>query len=163
MQFRAVQYYQAGLERMTQARKIYRDGTAFALAMYCGGLAVESLLRAFRWTEDPSFEGRHDLSELLKASKIFRFDDDYMQKRGKSESQINESRRTLKGAMNEVVALWHNNQRFASEASARVFLKQIGRYEGVKGDPLKKNASNLIEAAQKVIDRGIVLWTSEIK
>ncbi|MGH7192990.1 MAG: hypothetical protein ACREJM_05565 [Candidatus Saccharimonadales bacterium] len=54
------------MERMTQARRIYRDQAAYALAMYCGGLAVESMLRAFRWAEDPSFEGRHDLSELLK-------------------------------------------------------------------------------------------------
>jgi hypothetical protein len=51
MQFRAEQFYQASLERMKQARKIYQDGEAFALAMYCGGLAVESLLRAFHWTE----------------------------------------------------------------------------------------------------------------
>jgi hypothetical protein len=54
MQFRAEQYFQASLERMEQALRIYRDGKSFALAMYCGGLAVECLLRAFRWTEDTS-------------------------------------------------------------------------------------------------------------
>ena len=51
MQFRAEQYYRVSLERMRQARKIYDDASGYALAMYCGGLAVESLLRAFRWTE----------------------------------------------------------------------------------------------------------------
>ena len=57
MQFRAEQYYRASLERMKQAHKIYKDGEAFALAMYCGGLAVESLLRAFRWSKETGFEG----------------------------------------------------------------------------------------------------------
>ncbi len=62
--------------------------------------------------------------------------------------------------MNEVVILWHNNLRFASEASLTTFLKRIDRYQRVKGDPLKKNASDLLNAAQTVIDRGVVLWNS---
>ncbi len=81
MQFTAEQYYRVSLERMKQAHRLYQDGTAYSLTMYCGGLAVESLLRAFRWTTDTSFEGRHDLSELLKASRFFRIDDEYAKKR----------------------------------------------------------------------------------
>jgi hypothetical protein len=163
MQFRAEQYYRASLERMEQARRIYRDGAAFALAMYCGGLAVESLLRAFRWTEDATFEGRHDLSALLRASRLLRFDDDYMHRRGASEVAIRESRLQLRGAMNEVISLWHNNLRFASEASLKALLRQIGRLQGVRGDPLKKNALDLVEAAQTVVSRREVLWISEIE
>jgi len=70
MQFRAEEYYQAGLERMRQAITIHRSGKDYALAMYCAGLAVESMLRAFRWVENASFEGRHDLNDLLEASGI---------------------------------------------------------------------------------------------
>jgi hypothetical protein len=58
MDFKAEDYYRAGVERIQQARRIYSDGQNYALAMYCSGLAVECLLRAFRWTKDPSFEGR---------------------------------------------------------------------------------------------------------
>src|SRR5256885_6324777 len=126
MQFRAEQYYQVSLERMQQARRIYEDGAAFALAMYCGGLAVESLLRAFRWTEDTSFEGRHDLSDLLKASRLLRIDDEYMRRKGASEEAIQRSGVALRGAMNEVIILWHNNLRFACEASLKAFLKKLG-------------------------------------
>src|SRR5438128_10660045 len=115
MQFRAEQYYRASLERMTQARRIYQDGDAFSLAMYCGGLAVESLLRAFRWTEDTSFEGRHDLNDLLKASRLLSIDDEYMRRRGASEVAIYDSGEKLRLAANEVAILWHNNLRFASE------------------------------------------------
>lgn len=159
MQFRAEQYYQASLERMGQSHKIYREGAAFALAMYCGGLAVESLLRAFRWTEDTSFEGRHDLSELLKASRLLKIDDEFMRQKGESEDAIRQSGLKLRKAMNQVLMLCHNNLRFAAESSLKAFLHRLGRLQGLKGDPLKKNALDLLEAAQIVVDRGEVLWT----
>ena len=163
MQFRAEEYYQASLERMRQARRIHESGGGSALAMYCGGLAVECLLRAFRWTRDATFEGRHDIAELLRASGLLRIDDEYMRRRGASEEEIRESGLKLRGAMNEVVALWHNNLRFASEASLKAFFRRIGRLQGVKGDPLRKNAGDLLEAAQTVVNRGTVLWGSKRK
>lgn len=163
MQFRAEQYYQVALERMEQARTIYQEGSAYALAMYCGGLAVEALLRAFRWTEDTSFEGRHDLSDLLKASRFLRIDDEYLRSRGVGEKKIRDLWRNLTAAMNEVASLWHNNLRFASEGSLRAHLQKIGRLRGVKGDPLKKNALDLLNAAQTVINRGVTLWQSRRK
>jgi len=161
MQFTAEQYYKVALERMKQAHTLYRDGAAFSLTMYCGGLAVESLLRAFRWTEDTSFEGRHDLLDLLKAIRLLRVDDEYMRRKGASEDAINRSAATLRGALGDVVVLWHNNLRFASEASLKAFLNKLGRLQGVKGDPLKKNALDLLNAAQTIIDRGVKLWISK--
>src|SRR5437660_12786091 len=102
MQFRAEEYYQASLERMAQAHRVYQAGGAFSLAMYCGGLATESLLRAFRWAEDASFEGRHDLLYLLKASQLLKIDDEYMRRKGVSENAIHSSGVKLRGAMNDV-------------------------------------------------------------
>ena len=122
MQFSAEQCYRASVERMEQAWRIYRYGTAYALAMYCGGLAVECLLRAFRWTQDLSFEGRHDLSELLKSSRLLRFDEEYLRQRGASDQRILDFALEIKGSMNEVITLWHNNLRFASEERLKTFL-----------------------------------------
>jgi HEPN domain-containing protein len=163
MQFTAEQYYRVSLERMKQARELYQDGAAYSLTIYCGGLAVEALLRAFRWTKDASFEGRHDLSDLLRASRLLRIDDEYMRRRGALEEDIQRSGVTLRGAMNEVIILWHNNLRFACEASLKAFLNKIGRLQGVKGDPLKKNALDLLNSAQTVIDRGVTLWISKTR
>ena len=159
MQFRAEEYYQASLERMRQARKIYRDGAAYALAVYCGGLAVESLLRAFRWKRDASFEGRHDLSELLKASGLFKIDEDYKHRRGVSAAGGERAEMELRAAMQEVVMLWHNNLRFASEASLKAYLRRTGRLRRGKADAVKKNALDFLNAAQTVVDRGVALWT----
>ena len=163
MQFTADQYYRVSLERMKQSHRLYQDGESYSLSMYCGGLAVESLLRGFRWTEDTSFEGRHDLSDLLKASRLLQIDDEYMRRKGASESAIQDSGIALREAMNEVIILWHNNLRFASESSLKAFLHKSGRLRGVKRDPLKKNTLGLLSAAQTVINRGVVLWTSKIK
>ena len=163
MIFRAEQYYRVSLERMKQARNLYQDGDSFALAMYSSGLAVECLLRAFRWTEDTSFEGRHDLSALFKASRFLKFNDDLNKHQGESEEAIVVSRQVINTAMQEVVELWRNNLRFASEASTKAFLKQIARFQGIKGDPLKKNAGDLLKASQTILDRGVVLWTFEKK
>jgi hypothetical protein len=52
-----------------------------------------------------------------------------------TEEEIRDSSARLKGAMNLVILLWHNNLRYASEASLRAFLRQSGRIRGVKGDP----------------------------
>ena len=140
MQFRAEQYYTVSLQRMNQAHALYREGDAFSLTMYCAGLAVESLLRAFRWTEDSSFEGRHVLSELLTASRLFRLDEEYLRRKKTPEEAIHDSAESLQTAMNVVIVLWHNNLRFASEATLKTFLVKINRVQGVKGDPLKKKA-----------------------
>lgn len=148
---------------MRQARDVYLLADSYALAMYCGGIAVECLLRAFRWHKDPSFEGRHDLEDLLKSSDLLRIHDEHMRRKGVSEEQVLDYAIRLRAAMNEVVIFWHNNLRYASEASLRAFLKRINRLQGIKGNALKKNALDLLNAAQLVLDRGVAIWTSKKK
>lgn len=163
MQFRDTDYYLASLDRMRQAQTLSKERNAYALSMYCSGLAVECLLRAFRWKEDQSFEGRHDLKSLLRASKILRVNDEHMRRRGKTEEEILRSSREFRAAMNEIVILWHNNLRFASEARLKAHLTGLNMVQGIKGDPLKKKASDLIDAAKLIVNKGMVLWESPKK
>ena len=85
MDFDAEHYYQAAEERIRQARQNYDQGKSYALAMYCGGLAVECLLRAFRWLEDRSFEGRHEMGKLLKESHFLTLHETQMRDKGVSD------------------------------------------------------------------------------
>jgi len=163
MQFRDTDYYWASLDRMRQAQTLSKERNAYALSMYCSGLAVECLLRAFRWKEDQSFEGRHDLKSLLRASKILRVNDEHMRRRGKNEEEILRPSREFRAAMNEIVILWHNNLRFASEARLKAHLTGLNMIQGIKGDPLKKKASDLIDAAKLIVNKGMVLWESPKK
>jgi hypothetical protein len=163
MDFRADDYFRAALERMRQAREVYLTGESYALSMYCSGLAVECLLRAFRWRSNPTFEGRHDLRELLQASQLLRSDEERMRARRIAEEDVRAQGIELRSAVNEVVVLWHNNLRFASEARLRAWLKSIGRLRGTKGDGVKRSALDLLQAAQTIVNRGTALWTLKRK
>jgi HEPN domain-containing protein len=163
MKFEGEEYYRAGIERMRQAREIHDARGGYAWAMYTGGLAVECILRAFRWAKDKSFEGRHDLDDLLKASHLLSINEGQLRKKDFSEEEIQDIALELRAAMSEVLVLWHNNLRFASEGSLRAFLNRIGRLQGIKGDAVRKNSSDLLNAAQTVVDRGVALWTSRKK
>ncbi|HEV3257634.1 MAG TPA: HEPN domain-containing protein [Gemmataceae bacterium] len=164
MELTAEHYYRAGLERMAQARLLYEAGKGnYAFTLYAAGLAVECILRAFRWRTAPSFEGRHDLLELFRASGLLAIDDARMQARGVPPEEATRYALELRGAMNTVVVLWANNYRFAAEDRVRAHLNAIGRYKGKKGDVLKANALELLNAVQMMIDKGVALWTSAKK
>ena len=159
MDFRDKDYFQAATERMSQARVLYRQGGCYALAMYCAGLAVECMLRAYRWRGEASFEGRHDLLKLLKASGLLGINDQALRDKGLDEDEVLHQSATLQAAVTDLAVLWHNNLRFASERRLKAFLVSINRHRGKKGDPCKANALALMNAAEKIINRGVLLWT----
>jgi hypothetical protein len=160
MQFTGEEYYRAATERMRQAREIHNPGKNYALAMYCGGLAVECILRAYRWRKAPSFEGRHDLEELLRGSGFLQIHEEHARKKRKPEEDIARAAARIRDAIREVGALWHNNLRFASEASLRAHLNRIGRLRGIRGDALKKNSADLLLEAAIIVDNGVESWDS---
>jgi HEPN domain-containing protein len=161
MQFTGEEYFRAAIERMRQAREIHDFGKNYALAMYCGGLAVECMLRAYRWRTDPSFEGRHDLSELFRASGLLKIHQERARNKRKPEEDIVRSASGIRDAIREIGALWHNNLRFASEDSLRAHLNRIERLRGIRGDALKKNSADLLLAAELIVEEGSRSWTSK--
>jgi hypothetical protein len=72
---------------------------------------------------------------LLRESRLLRFDDESLRRRGASEAEVVESALRLRGAIVELAILWHNNLRYSCEDSLRAFLKRRGKLRGVKGDP----------------------------
>jgi HEPN domain-containing protein len=163
MQFTSEEYYRAAIERMRQAQEIHDSRQNYALAMYCGGLAVECILRAYRWRKDSSFEGRHDLDELFRASGFLEIHEERSRKRRVPKEEIERSAANILDAMRKVAALWHNNLRFASELSLRAHLNRIGRLRGIRGDALKKNSADLLIAAEVIVEEGARSWTSKRK
>ena len=160
MKVSAEEYYQAGVERMRQARELHRAGGNYALAMYTGGLAAECILRAFRWDKDSSFEGRHDLDDLLKASDLYNINERVLRSKSIPVEEIQALAMGVKAAMSELKILWHNNLRFVPESGLRPYLRGVGRLRVPRKvkDLLKKNSSDLVDAAQTVVDRGVALW-----
>jgi HEPN domain-containing protein len=163
MDLSAEHYFRAGEERMAQALQLYKSGRSYALTMYVSGLAVECILRAFRWRKEPQFSGRHDLTELFKASGLLEIEEDGMRRKDFSEEAIREQGLRLKVAMNSIVRLWVNNLRFASEARLRSHLVAMGAQQGKRGDLSKACALELLNAAKTIVDKGVALWISSRK
>ncbi len=159
MEFNADHYFRASVERMRQAQHLYHEGEGnYALAMYAAGLAVECMLRAYLVKRNREFQSRHDLLLLFKESGILNLDADKMKAKGLSEEQVRDHRRSLQSAVNDIYILWRNNYRFASEARLRTDLVNRKLYQGVKGDLLKAKAYDLLKAAQRFIDKGVLQW-----
>ena len=157
--FGADDYYRAGIERMQQARQLFDDGESYALSMYCSGLAVECVLRAFRWLHIRTFDGRHDLRELFKVSRFIQIATETFQDCGYAEEHnVSESLR-IHAAMTEVDALWMNNLRFVSESKHKRYLFELGRLHGIKGDGNKRVALSLLIAAHVIVDQGALVWS----
>jgi hypothetical protein len=158
MDFPSEHYFQTATQRMRQAQHLYREGASFALAIYVGGLAVECLLRAFKGRRNPAFDERHDLLKLFAASGMLQIDRDKLRANQWTDEKINDHLRTLRVAVSEIIPLWANNYRYASEERLRSHLKEITRYQRIRGDYLKEQARRFLNSAQRFIDKGIVLW-----
>jgi hypothetical protein len=144
---------------MSQAHSLYRKGSgSYALAMYAAGLAVECLLRAYMVKRSREFESRHDLLLLFKESGILNLDAEKLAALGLSDDQIQAHRKALWSAVNDVFILWRNNYRYTSEARLRAHLTKMKLYQKVKGDLLKAKCFELLKAAQRFIDRGVLQW-----
>ncbi len=159
MDFTSDHYFQASVERMSQAHHLYREGVGYyALAMYTSGLAVECLLRAYMVKRKREFESRHDLLLLFKESGIQDIEPDRLKAKGLTEEQIQEHQKILWSSLNDVFILWWNNYRFASEARLLSHLKKMKLYKRARGSLLKAKAYDLLKAAQRFIDKGVLQW-----
>jgi hypothetical protein len=103
------EFYVAGLERMSQAWRIYQGEASYALAMYVAGVAVECMLRAFKLRRDPAFDEKHDLRRLFRASGMVQVELANLIARGLSEDQATRYFRELQAALNEIYNLWGND------------------------------------------------------
>lgn len=158
MKFSSENYYHAAVERMEQAHVLYRHASSYALTMYVAGVAVECMLRAFKLRRDPSFDERHNLLRLFKASGMLQLDEAGMIAKGRSSDDASKYAASLRVAVEEIYSLWFNDYRYASEKRLRAELIKMNRHRGIKGEVLKANVLQLATAAAKFIERGVILW-----
>ncbi len=72
MRFRPEHYLEAAQEQVVSARRLHKQ-RRYPAAIYLAGVAVECLLLAYKTRENPVFESRHDLRNLLRESGMFSF------------------------------------------------------------------------------------------
>jgi len=142
-------YLQASLERVTDLHILRRE-KRYAALVYSSGLAVECLLRAYRFKTDMDIESRHNLKDLMMESSIFEF-------LGEGEQ------RKFGEMLGEVWMRWRNAYRFASEDRLRAEFKRIGLTSKKKSDILKLHACKLSDAAIELVTIGARRWNSKKK
>ncbi len=142
--FAADVYMDAAREHIDSARQLH-ERERFPLAMYVAGLAVESMLRAYKRRHTQELDERHDLRKLSKAAKIV--------------DNLPPSRTLGYGLHLGVVAThWTNLHRFRSEAALRKWLWQQKLSIGIKGDVLKELSRKLLNASFTIVSIGEETW-----
>lgn len=144
MSFNAEVYFAAAQERVDEAKELYRS-RRYVLSHYVAGVAVECMLRAYRFRRNPEFDARHDLYKLFHSSdirQVLKLEEFY----------------AANSAVASVSFRWANDFRYRSTEDLTRFLKRIGADRGIKGSVLKENARRSVEAAAEVVRIGAKAW-----
>jgi hypothetical protein len=144
MRIEAEDYMEAARDRIVDAHGLYKLGR-YSYSLYTTGLAIESMLRAYRVLKDPEFDERHDLQLLLAESAI----EDFVTSVEYAE---------IAALVSKMFKRWKNDFRFASEDRLMRHLKKLRFDRGIRGSFIKENCRVLIEAADKILKIGVVRW-----
>ncbi|HET6381847.1 MAG TPA: HEPN domain-containing protein [Armatimonadota bacterium] len=144
MRMTAEHYFSAALEHLTSARWLH-DHDRFAYAHYFAGIAVECILRAYLRRVSVSFDPRHDLRELAKASRFY----DHIP----AELHIEYGE-----VFEQLNVRWRCEQRYWPERELWRYLNNTGIDRGLKGDRHKNYSRSLIELAYRIVQLGEKKW-----
>ena len=146
MEIGAAEYRAAAEEHLAAAAQCHVAG--LHLTAHClSGLAVECILRAYRWRLDDSWDGRHVLVRLYKAAQYDRI---------VPRASVEEA--TAKFGV--IVDRWSNDHRYASPAKLLRRLNALDALRNAKGDKLKRNSREMYDAAAFIVELGLERWKS---
>jgi len=137
-------YLDAARDRIIDAHGLYNLGR-YSFSLYAAGLAVESLLRAYRVLKDPAFDERHDLRLLLAESSV----ENYVMPLEHTE---------ITTLVLKVFIRWKNDYRFASGDRLQRHLKKLRFDRGIRGNFVKENCRMVIDAADRILKIGVAKW-----
>jgi hypothetical protein len=130
--------------------------------MDTAGRAVECILRAYFFRRnglEAKLEAGHDLVRLFKASGFEAIALETRRRRGDTESEIDRFRQELSADINSLAQRWSNDLRYTSESRLGAELRRKHLHRGVKGDYVRFNAQQLVEAARRLVARGVERWS----
>ncbi len=149
MKFTAQQYLDCSRLRVESARRLHKD-SRFSSAIYLAGVGIECLLRAYIVRQNPEFDERHDLHDLLKSSDLKSF-------------VHTDDRQQVAAWLSDIWTRWKNNYRYASDERLRAEFKRLELDRGIDGDFLKENSRLVDETALQLQVKGELRWHSKKK
>jgi hypothetical protein len=148
IEVRPEHYYQAGIDRITEAKRLRDDGRGnTALAAYLCGLSTECALRALVPIE-AEFYDRHDLLKLAEVGAWTAGDEKAVAPLGK--------------LLTESVALWRNSLRFYSQDLFEAYCRKRARALKLsvprKTSPVTTVCARLYHVSTLAFTECVVLW-----
>ena len=141
-------YYEAALTRLSDLSHLRTNQGSIIFSIYCAGVSIECMLRAYITKYTREFDSKHDLLKLFEKSQLG------------SNLDI-EDRKKMSVAINQANRIWSNNQRFESEKrikriiahnNIKVGFKDVNKY-------IKKYNSEIFKATDLIIKIGKSQWT----
>ena len=141
-------YFDAAICRSEDLEHLLQDPTRMIFSLYCAGVSIECLLRAFITKNTTEFDAKHDLERLYDKSKIAT----YLTSEEKQEMTI---------AIKNANKMWHNNHRYTSDKRMkRVIAHQIVKAKITDINKyLQKHYSDIFAAQKLIIKIGKQKWT----
>jgi HEPN domain-containing protein len=140
----AADYREAAVNNLEAAVSAHELGL-YVVSHYLSGLAVECLLRAYRWRIDPKWDGRHNLARLLLES-------------GLNQIVSAAAQDEFAKHFTEVARRWRSEHRYSSNAKMIRFLNDLHATVNVKGDKLKENSRIMLSAANYLLGLSERKW-----
>jgi len=147
--FNAKDYYEAAIQRFTEAEFLYRYNNQFeedidfySIAIYLAGHSVECMFRAYDRLENPKgdLDSKHGINYWSRKSPLI-LDD---------RREYPQFSKELK----KIEIRWKNNHRFRNYDRMMLWLKNYNLDRGIKGDYVKENCRVLLDAARIIIKLG---------
>lgn len=147
--FTADDYYSAAKERCKDLEYLEQNEDCIVISLYCSGLIIECILRAYVHKYNKEFDSRHDLEKLFVKSQL-------------GNGLTSKEKEKLSAGIKLANKIWSNNLRYTSiKRYRRLLAHQIARmpHKPVNLNKyLKKELTPLVESAKYIFSIGDQKW-----
>lgn len=141
-------YYDASLKRLEDVRYLQKREDSIIFALYCAGVAVECMFRAYILQESSEFNSKHDLINLFTESKLL------------SKCTL-EEKKLLTSTVKRIYSIWFNNLRYTTDKRMKRII--INRHTGKRNFKninkwIKSEFEHIFSDTEYIIKLGVTKW-----
>ena len=146
-QFTHTDYFSATLSRCEDLRHLRTNPKSIIFSLYCAGVTIECMLRAYIAKYTSEFDSKHDLEKLYEKSRI-------------ASTLETAEKEALAIAIKKANKVWTNNLRYTSDKR----MKRLMAHEKVRTEfkdihkYIDKYYSDIFDATDLIIKTGQDKW-----
>lgn len=143
-------YYSASITRQADLSHLRSNPSSIIFSVYCAGVSIECMFRAYITKYTKEFDSKHDLKKLYEKSQMANLLDE-------KEKEI------LTAAVKNANRIWFNELRYVSELRMKRKISHELIKKGLKGKDIIKQIdiyhSDIFKASDLIIKIGQSKWT----